>query len=259
LIVRLNEDSNTVLQPIALHLLPPAMFGLGFACLTVEMGRPFRGHQVFRRIWVSRMSQEALAGVIFVFAVILNGLFPHTALLIIATVSAMALLISQGTMVYQARAVTAWNVPIISLLFMTSSFATGAGLLLVVPGGLTSEHYAFLIAFICVLLNLLVWLFYLHGTHESAFRKATETLRCLKSGILILGLGHLLPILALFTALVVPGVWPGEILTDIVTPAVGLAMIMGSAIQKALIILNAGHQREIGLDQKKTEHILKRL
>jgi DMSO reductase anchor subunit len=248
-VIGLDDNAYAVLQPVMLHLLPPVMFGLGFACLTVEMGRPMRGHQVFRRIRVSRMSQEALAGVIFIFAAILNWFYPHTALLIIATMAAMGLLISQGTMMYQARAVTAWNVPIISLLFVTSSFATGAGLLMVVLGGFTSEHYTPLIAFICALLNLLIWLLYLNGPRTSAFRKATETLRSLKLRIIILVIGHLLPILVLFSVLLVlPGLQTGEVLTDIVTPMMGLALIIGSAGQKVAIILLAGNQREINLN-----------
>jgi hypothetical protein len=204
------------------------------------------------------MSQEALAGVIFVFAVMLNWLFPHMALSILAVLSAMALLISQGAMVYHARSVTAWNLPTIPLLFITSGFATGAGLLLIFLGVLTSEHYAVLIAFVCALLNLLVWLLYLYWTRESAFRKATESLRGLESKILILGFGHLMPLIVLLSVLVAPGVDPGTKFADIAISAMGLALIIGSAGQKAAIILWAGNQREIGLNQNEIHANLNR-
>jgi phenylacetyl-CoA:acceptor oxidoreductase subunit 2 len=258
LIVRLNDYAHTVLNPIALHLLPPIMVGIGFFCLTVEVGRPLRGHQVFRRIFVSRMSQEALAGAIFVFTVILNWFFPHTALLICAATAAAVLLISQGAIVYNARAVIAWNVPLIPLLFVTSGFTTGAGVLLVVLGGLTSGHYTLLMALICALLNLLVWFLYLRWSHEPAFRKATETLRSLKYRILILGIGHIMPIFVLFTALIAPIGDTREVLNDIATLTMGLAMIIGSASQKAAIILKAGNQREIGVSQKESRIYLNR-
>ena len=255
LIVSLNEYAHTVLNPIALHLLPPLMVGIGFVCLTVEVGRPLRGHQLFRRVCVSRMSQETLAGSIFVFTVILNWVFPHITVLICAATASMALLISQGAMVYHARAVIAWNVPLIPLLFVTSGFATGAGLLLIILGGLTSGHYTLLMAIICALLNLLVWLLYLRWSHEPAFRTATEMLRGLESRILILGIGHLMPIIVLLSVLITEGVDTGTKLAEFAIPAMGLALIIGSAIQKAAIILRAGNLREIGLSQKKSIQI----
>jgi hypothetical protein len=204
------------------------------------------------------MSQEALAGAIFVFTVILNWLFPHTALLICAATAAIVLLISQGSIVYHARAVISWNVPLIPLLFVTSGFATGAGILLVVLGGLTSGHYALLMALICALLNLLVWLLYLRWSYDPAFRKATETLRSLKYRILILGIGHLMPIFVFFTALIAPIADTGEVLKGIATSTMGLALIIGSASQKAAIILKAGNQREIGLSHTESRIYLNR-
>jgi DMSO reductase anchor subunit len=258
LIVRLNEYAHTVLNPIALHLLPPVMVGIGFVCLIGEVGRPLRGHQVFRRICVSRMSQESLAGAIFVFTVILNWLFTHTALLICSVTSAVVLLISQGSIAYHARAVIAWNVPLIPLLFVTSSFATGGGLLLVALKGLTSGPYMPLIGFICAFVNLLVWLLYLRWSHEPAFRKATKTLHSLKYRILILWIGHLMPIFALFTALIASIADTEAILNDFVAPAVGLAMIIGSVSQKVAIILKTGNQREVVLSQEESRIYLNR-
>ena len=49
---------------------------------------------------------------------------------VIAGVAAVVFVISQAYIIYRARGVTAWNVPIIPFVFTTSSFVTGGGILL---------------------------------------------------------------------------------------------------------------------------------
>jgi len=252
LVVMLPGCSHIVFLSVTIHLLPPVLVGLGFVCLTVEVGRPFRGHQMFRRVYNSRMSQESMVGIAFIFFAIFNWISPHPILTVLAVAAAMGLIISQGFIVYGARAVTAWNVPIIPLLFVTSGFAAGGGLLLATLRGLTYGLCAPLIGLICAFVNLVVWIFYLHWSHDPDFRKATEALRSPKSLIITLGIGHLFPVFVLLSILVAFRFEIGIELPGIATPMMGLAMIAGSVIQKAEIILKAGYQKGIALDKQES-------
>lgn len=252
LVVMLPGCSHIVFLPVAIHLLPPVLVGLGFACLTIELGRPFRGHQVFRRVHNSRISQESLVGIVFVFLAISNWISPHPILMVLAVAAAMGLIISQGFIVYGARAVTAWNVPIIPLLFVTSGFVAGGGVLLVILRGLSYGFCVPLIGLICTSMNLVIWILYLHWSHDPDFRKATESLRSPKSLIITLGIGHLFPIFVLLSILVAFRFEIGNDLLGITTPMIGLAMIAGSVSQKAEIILKAGYQKGIALNKQES-------
>ncbi len=238
---------TAMFDPVLFGLLAPVLVGLGFLCLTIEAGRPSRGRHLFRHVRHSWMSRETLAGAIFVPAAVLHWLFPNTVLWLLGTASAVGLMISQGYIVYRARAVPTWNVPIIPLLFVSSGFATGAGLLLAPMGWLTTGRGPAVIAMICVVVNLIVWLLYLHWSHDASFREGTKALRRPIALILTVGIGHLLPALVLLRALVGPGVETGAELPHIVAALVAVTIITGGASQKAGIILAAGHYRGIVL------------
>ena len=247
LVVMFHGCSYIVFQSFMINLLPPVMVGLGFAYLSVEVGRPFRGYQVFRRGHISKMSQESIVGIAFIIFSISNWASPHPVLMLLAVAAAMGLIISQGLIVYGARAVTAWNVAIIPLLFITSGFSAGGGLMLIALKGLTYGLCVPLIALICAFMNLVVWILYLNWSHDSDFRKATEALRSPKSLIITLGIGHLLPVFILSSIMVASSIEIGVKVPDIATRLIGLSMIIGSVRQKAEIILKAGYHREITL------------
>lgn len=250
-VTRILEGGMTAMfDPVLFGLLSPVLVGLGFLCLAMEAGRPSRGRHLLRHVRISWISRETAASAIFVPATVLNWLFPHPVLWVLGAAAAMGLLISHGFIVYRARAITAWNVPIICLLFVTSGLATGGGLLLVIVGSLTTGRGMAVIGMICVVMNLVVWLLYLRWSHDAAFREATEALWSPKALTLTVGVGHLLPILVLFLVIVVPSVETGVELPHIAVVVAGLAMITGGSSQKACIILKAGYQRGISLGRK---------
>jgi formate-dependent nitrite reductase membrane component NrfD len=164
----------------------------------------------------------------------------------------MGLMISHGFIVYRVRGVTAWNVPFVPLFFLTSGFATGSGLVLLAAlGRLTLEVGPVVIGLICVVLDLAVWLLYLHWSDDVAFRETTEALRHPNSLIFTVGIGHLLPILLLL--LVAPGIGARVGLERIVVALAGLAMVAGGMSQKADIIRKAGYLRGIVLEGLKSD------
>ncbi|MDL2121676.1 MAG: hypothetical protein LWX51_01045 [Deltaproteobacteria bacterium] len=254
-IVSLQDSALAGSPPFAFKLLAPLLIALGFLALTIEAGRPLRGHHLFRHISGSWISLECLAGAIFVPAAVIDWLFPHPVVWILAAVAAMALMISQGFIVYRARAVSAWNVPLMPLLFVTSGFSKGSGLVLlsVVLDDSAVGHPCAMIGLICVLLNLSVWFLYLSWSREATFREAIEALRRPNALIFTVGLGHLLPGILLLVILVAPGIGidTGTGLWHTVVALAGVTMVAGGMSQKAGIILGAGYLRGIVLERSK--------
>lgn len=248
LIANIEDRSLGAYQSVAYQLLAPMLIGLGFLSLAVEAGRPLRACHLFRRVRGSWMSLETLAGTIFILAAGTDWLFPHCIIRALAYIAAIVLMISQGFVIYRARAVTAWTVALMPVVFVTSGFGTGSGLLLLVaPDELTAGRALAIVALVCIVSNVAVWLLYLHWSSDSAFREATKVLRRPSAIILTVGMGHLLPALLLLLLLVKQGV-DGEVeVFQMVATLAGLAMIAGGVSQKAGIILGASYTRGIAL------------
>jgi formate-dependent nitrite reductase membrane component NrfD len=194
------------------------------------------------------MSIESLAGALFIVATFTDWFFSHFVFKAVAISSALILIISQGFMVYRAPAVTAWNVPLIPVIFVTSGFMTSCGLVLLNTQILSGMAYLpVMISLICILLNLAVWLLYLYGYHNADFRRATENMRRSGSLMVTIGVGHLLPLVLLFSAFASGDFENRSILLPIVHVISGLALIVGGVSQKTGIILKAGYYRGIVL------------
>ncbi len=238
-----------VCQTNGLIILAPIMVVMGFLGLTVEVGRPMRSRYIFnnRHSW---MTLEAIAGTIFVSGVILDWFSPHIVIHIITAVAAVMFLISQGFIVYRARAVTAWNVSLMPVLFISSSLTMGIGmvLLLVAMGFFTLGYDMVVIGLTCIVLNLLLWFFYLYRYKDKEFRKSTKAMRRAYTLIVVAGIGHMLPILLLFLLLVLLSFDMGDKNKHIASAIAGLAIIVGGASQKSGIILQCGYLRGIVLE-----------
>ncbi len=234
-------------QTIGFGWIAPLLAVIGFATLTLEAGRPFRSHNIFRHLRQSWMSREALAGAIFILFALFDWLSPQLVWELVTAVAAVSLMISQGFMVYRARAVAAWNVPLMPFMFATSGFAAGSGLALLLSAGQGQEIPGLaLTALVCTALNFILWSLYLYMPRADTFRKATQPLRRLNSLILAAGVGHLLPVLLLAIF------WgsPNHNLT--LAALAGLVILFGGAVQKSDLILKAGFLRGIRMKRSRS-------
>ncbi len=223
--------------------LAPLLVCLGFASLTLEAGQPWRSLNLFRHLRRSWMSREALAGVFFILLALLGWFVPHWVFGWATAVSATILLISQGFMVYRARAVTAWNTPLMPVQFITSGFAAGGSLALLLTQPTESKLLSlFILAW--AILDLIIWLLYLYRPNTDAFRKATRPLRRQPSLLLTLWLGRLLPVLLLLGTAV-------SNQSAIIAHTAALLIILGHAAQKAGLILQAGSLRGVQMKRRK--------
>jgi phenylacetyl-CoA:acceptor oxidoreductase 26-kDa subunit len=250
LIAILKEGSLGVSEPIGFQILSPVLVCIGFSALTLESGKPDGAHHLFRHIPGSWMSIKILTASIFVPAAIMDWFFPNPIVRGLAVTAAMGLMFSQGFIVYRAKAVTAWNVWLMPLLFLTSDFAKGSGLILL----LTTEKLPLAatpikIALICALLNLLAWLLYLYRSNDPAFLEATKPMRRSSSLFGTFVIGHLLPILLLLSFLLGVGGNDGAAFQHIALDLSGLILIASGVSLMFSLIVRIGYDRGIRLER----------
>ncbi len=234
-------------EDMPVKILSCALVCLGFLALTFEAGRPARGIYLLRNLRRSWVSIEVLSGSLFILCSALDLLFPGTILYIPAACAALGLGISQGFIIYRARAIPSWNARDIPLLFLSSAVVMGAGLFLaagaVLNIGLGGS--ATIILLICLMLNMAAWIMYLTGSGDKYFSGATAFLRRPLALFLVIGVGQLLPA-CLLVALIMAGT-PDRLtaLDSGLNALIGFAVLFGGVSQKFGIILGASFFRGV--------------
>jgi DMSO reductase anchor subunit len=221
----------------------PVLVLAGFTAVAAEAGRPLRGLRVPARVRTSWMSREVLIGGIFVLLVAADLVFPLRLYRASALLAAALLALAQGFMVRRGRGVTAWDVPIMPLLFLISAGLAGAGaVLLVEAGARRAVELPLLVGVLALIaLSFVAWARYLGWSSQESFVQAVAPLRQRQAALVVDGAGHGLPALLVVLALLVPAA---------AGPALGLAgalLMAGQAHAKAGLILDAGLLRPVTL------------
>jgi DMSO reductase anchor subunit len=223
--------------------LGPALVLTGFLAVAAEAGRPLRGPRVLARLATSWMSRELLAGGAFAVLGAAEFVVPGPAPRLLAAFAAAAFVLAQGFMLRGARGVPAWNTPIMPLVSLVSAAVGGAGMLTladVLAGRPPSG--ARLFALMALALGAgIVWLTYVTWYGDRASLAATRVLREGRGAIAVVVGGYVLPLLAAAIGLAVPATAPGA------AALAGVFMIAGQVQGKALLILQAGLLRPIGI------------
>jgi DMSO reductase anchor subunit len=223
--------------------LAPALVLAGFAAVAAEAGRPLRGLRVLRRAATSWMSRELWLGGLFVVLALADEAAPGRALRLPATAAAAALVLAQGAMLAQARAIAAWSVPLMPVVFAASAAVSGASLLVLAellagrrPGRAVVGTMLMVLA-----LGLLVWLRFLGSSTDHAFVRATTVLREGVTAVELVVVGYAAPVGLVALGLTLPEWTPGPIAL-----AVTLA-IVGQWRAKSVLIRAAGQRRAVTL------------
>lgn len=221
--------------------LGPALVLAGFAAVAAEAGRPWRGPRVLARVGTSWMSRELWFGGAFVVLAGLGLVAPRPALRLLAAAAAVALALAQGLILRHARGVAAWDAPLMPPLFLASALLSGLGLhtLIEVAGGRTPARALLGATIGFLVVGLGVWLAYLTGSRDEAFRRATGPLRDGRLAIELAAGGYLLPLVLAGLALGLPA--GGEL-----AAALGAALIIAGQVRaKAALLLRAGRLRPV--------------
>lgn len=221
----------------------PVLVMAGFAAVAAEAGRPRRGPRVLTRLRTSWMSRELLIGIVFASLVAADLTFPLRLHRAQAVVAAGLLALAQGFIVRRARGVTAWDVPIVPLLFVLSALLSGGGAYLLVEAGAGRPLPPATVGAGTALVAaaFVAWRRYLAWTSEDSFVRAVAPLRATGSALVIDGAGYGLPVLLGLLALAAPAA-AGPVLA-----LAGALLITGQAWAKARLIRAAGQLRPITL------------
>jgi DMSO reductase anchor subunit len=249
LALNLAGEPSALERPAPFKTLGPALTVIGLAVLAFEAGRPLRGRYLLSSLGRSWMSREVLAAAVFVPCALLDLFFPTSLLRLCAAAAAVAFLLSQGFIVYRARALAAWNRPLLPLLFILSGLTMGSGLLILsaARGGLPSGRLAAGVAVIFLLTDLGAWFLFRKRSPEEDSRPCLKPLNRPGFTAVTVGIGHLLPI-----ALAAPLVLLSETAAwGPLSIVAGWSMVIGGAIQKGGILLKTGYFRGIVLERSK--------
>lgn len=223
--------------------LGPALVLAGFAAVATEAGRPWRGARVVTRAGTSWMSREVWIGGAFALCALGDLAAPALAWRAAATAAALALALAQGLILRAARGVTAWDVAVMPLLFVSSALASGAGLLAVLavargaaPAGAALGGLAALAIF-----GWLVWLTYVTWSAEAEFIRTTAMLRAGALAVVLAGGGYLAPFALSALGLALPALARATAL------GAGALLVAGQIAMKWTLITRAGQLRPITL------------
>lgn len=233
-------------KPLPFGLIAPLLISIGLLCLSTEAGRPLRSSYLFRNPRKSWISREAFACCIFIPASLCDYFSPHPAFKLLAATAALVFLVSQGFIVYRARAISAWHVPMIPLVFLSSALLSGYGLFLIVDvANMKGSDRTMLIAgLVALFFNLLIWLCYLQRSSLTDACATSKKLRQRFSLTLTIGVGQILPcFLLLFLLLQESAIDP--LLFSLMIALCGMLLLIGNFTQKIGIIISAGYFRSI--------------
>ncbi len=223
--------------------LAPILVLVGLTAVATEAGRPFRGIRVLARVRTSWMSRELWLGGIFILLVAADLLFPLELHRAQAAAAALLFALAQGFIVRRSRGVTAWDTPLIPLVFLFSALISGAGLYFMIAVSLGGLPDASVIAASGGLLaaGLLLWLGYCFWSREPAFAAAIRPLTDSRARLMIVAGGYGVPFVFVALAWALPAAAAPALY------AAGALMVAGQLYAKTRLILGAGQLRPITL------------
>ncbi|OFZ88302.1 MAG: hypothetical protein A2V78_00545 [Betaproteobacteria bacterium RBG_16_64_18] len=226
-----------------------ALIGAGLALVWLEIGRPWRGFNVFFHPRTSWMTREAMAASVTLALGVASLVLQNPAVMAAAGATALGFLYCQGRMLQAAKGIPAWREPAIVPLVVATGLAEGVSLYLVLAAisGAPAAWAASTALVALLALRAAAWHGYrLKLAASAAPQQGLEALRAISMGFL--GAGNLLPAALLATGLVVPAagvpcvalagivaIWGGwQLKFHVITRA---AQVQGYAIGK----LRRGH------------------
>lgn len=219
-----------------------ALVGLGLLCVWLEIGRPLRALNVFRRPGGSWMSREALVSVVLL-ALGLGVLAGADACAVPLAVAALAFVYCQARIVQAARGIPTWREPLTVPLLVATALAEGTGLFWLVAAWQGPASALLLVLFgVLVLSRWLLWRAWRARIAAVAAPAALATID--RSGRAFQWLGGAAPLM--LVALVATGLLP-DTLSALLVAASGALVAATGANFKFTLITRGGFNQGFAL------------
>lgn len=221
--------------------LGPLLVLAGFGAVALEAGRPHRGARVLARVTTSWMSRECALGLGFAALAALEFLAPGSLARMAAAALAALFAVAQGFIPRRARAVSAWDVPVLPALFAVSALTSGLGLhalVAAIAGDGAGPALLAAVAAAAVLVGL-VWLAYLAWPGDDAFRTAVRPLRCGVAAVATFATASVLPLVLGLLGIALSR------RADLIAALAGVLLIAGQVRLKSALIREAGQLRPV--------------
>jgi DMSO reductase anchor subunit len=235
-------ESDTTAGAIASVLL----LIIGFACAWVGEERHSSAVHSLKNIASSWISREILFGLMFIAAAVANLFSAILFFQVVAVLSAMGVLVSQGYILNIPHSVKTWNFPVLPASIFVLGLHSGYGLILIICHGYIESSW-FLTA--GVLINLLALMFWflcgkaashqMQGTAVPIERSSLKT-RVITSG-------YIASVVLLTICDLMHDQYSGVRAYRILSFAAGVAMFAVSALNKAAFVLEMGHEASLVL------------
>ncbi|MCC7060175.1 MAG: dimethyl sulfoxide reductase anchor subunit [Burkholderiaceae bacterium] len=225
-----------------LYLLSAVLMALGLFFVFLKIGRQLRFWRAATRWQSSWMTRELYAAVVFFPAVLASLLVPGPWPFALASLSAAAFLLCQAKILHRARGIPAWRVPLMPWMLLATGLLEGCGILMLAltVAGAEVHGSIYLLTLVLVGINAWLWRAYLGSARAQGIGPlARRVLQALGPGLH--GFGHLLPVLALVVAWLLPQA-AGALLA-----LAGLGAIAGGAWWKFGVIVRAGYMQGFNL------------
>ena len=156
-------------------------------------------------------------------------------------------MISQGLIVYRSRALPAWNVYFVPILFITSGLVSGCGFFLIfaVFAANQTVPLAASITFFAIMINFVTFLLYLFHIKNNTFRVAISKLLHIGNLATVIGFFHFLPAALLCILSLLANKQISAEIIRLIAMVAGLIIFSGGLNLKAKIMLGAGSFRKI--------------
>ncbi len=221
------------------------LMGVGLFLVLLKIGRPLRALYVFRQPQRSWMTREAwIAAVLFPVALVALW-FGHAIAMALAGLLALLFLYAQAMILKEAKGIPAWREPLVVPLVLSTGLAEGGGLFLLAPllfpvAAPLAEPAAVIVVLLAAA-RALAWRSYVAALREKGAPK--RSLDCLV-GLrpVVVGLGLLLPLLAIAAGFVGGGAGPALFALG------GLSAFAAGWLLKYWLVTRAGYNQGFALD-----------
>lgn len=217
---------------------------VGLFSVWIKLGQRGRFLLVFRNLWTSWMSREALFSLPMMGLGLIGVVFSWPLVTLIGALCGLGYLYAQAQILKASRAIPAWREPLIVPLIILTGLGEGTAvytLLLATLG--TSELWLTTTLFLLLIIRLWLWLAYQRKLTTPGQAPVQTAVVLTAANRILTPVGHIAPLILLIIAFFVPA--GGVVLGALA----GLGALLGGWYLKFIIIARAAYNQGFSIER----------